>query len=150
MQFSEDTSQTQVLKMGKKKRIRKPRQKVVPAVKEYVTPTINDVLLGRGGRSNHHPGNKRYREEVRNLREWYLSIGENKDEKTSLSQCLVDYVYQYNGRFLEKDDIGWYVVPNIVARRKASQALREDDDPVKRAAKRARFLRKKVTEKQST
>lgn len=130
---------------GKKKRKRKPRKKVVPEVKEFVVPTQNDVLLGRGGRSNHHPGNKRYREEVKNMRDWYASIGENKEEKTRLSQTLVDYVHDYNGRFLEKDKNGrWYVVPNIVARRKASQALREDDDPEKRAAKRARFLMKRA------
>lgn len=133
---------------GKKKRKRKPRKKVVPEVKQYLEPKQNDVLLGRGGRSNHHPGNKRYREEVKNLRTWYLSIGENKDEKTALSQCLVDYVHSYKGRFLEKDKNGWYEVPNIVARRKASQALREDDDPEKRAAKRARFLRKKAAQEE--
>ena len=132
---------------GRKKRKRKPRKKVVPEVKKYVTPSQNDVLLGRGGRSNHHPGNKRYREEVKNLRTWYNSIGENKDEKTTLSQCLVDYVHSYKGRFLEKDKNGWYEVLNIVARRKASQALREDDDPEKRAAKRARFLEKKAAER---
>lgn len=128
---------------AKKKRKRKPRKKVVPEKKIYVEPVDNDVLLGRGGRSNHHPGNKRYREEVKNLQKWYLDI-EDKDEKTDLSQCLVDYVKSYNGRFLEKDNFGWYEVPNIVARRKASQALREDTDPEKRKAKRARFLKKKA------
>jgi hypothetical protein len=128
---------------SKKKRKRKPRKKAVPEVKEYVEHTDSDVLLGRGGRSNHHPGNKRYREEVTNLQSWYLGI-EGKDEKTDLSQCLVDYVHSYEGRFLENDKAGWYVVPNIVARRKASQALREDNDPEKRAAKRTRFLKKKA------
>lgn len=147
---SNSQSETEAPRICKKKRVRKPRQKVVPEVKAYVTPMQNDVLLGRGGRSNHHPGNKRYREEVKNLRGWYLSIGDNKDEKTALSQLLVDYVHGYNGRFLEKDKNGWYVVPNIVARRKASQALREDNDPEKRAAKRARFQQKKLAEKQST
>lgn len=141
---SEEAEDTRSSQTAKKKRKRKPRKKVVPDVKAYVEPTENDVLLGRGGRSNHHPGNKRYREEVKNLRSWYVSIGENKDEKTALSQCLVDFVHNYQGRFLEKDKSGWYEVPNIVARRKASQALREDDDPDKRAAKRARFLKKKA------
>ena len=127
----------------KRKRKRRPRKKIVPDVKVYVEPTEHDVLLGRGGRSNHHPGNQRYRDEVKNLQRWYKGI-EEKDEKTDLSQCLVDYVHNYQGRFLEKDTDGWYVVPNIVARRKASQALREDNDPEKRAAKRARFLKKKA------
>jgi len=128
---------------AKKKRKRKPRKKVVPENKVYVEPADADVLCGRGGRSNHHPGNKRYREEVKNLQKWYLDI-EGKDEKTDLSQCLVDYVKSYDGRFLEKDEKGWYEVPNIVARRKASQALREDTNPEKRKAKRTRFLKKKA------
>ena len=131
----------------KKKRKRRPRKKIVPEVKEYVEPTHLDVLLGRGGKSNHHPGNKRYREEVQNLQSWYLGV-EDKNEKTDLSQCLVDYVHSYDGRFLYKDEIGWYVVPNIISRRKASQALREDNDAEKRAAKRARFLQKKELEAQ--
>jgi len=127
---------------GTKKRKRRPRKKVVPEVKVYVEPNQSDVLLGRGGRSNHHPGNKRYREEVKNLQRWYNDTAD-KTQKTDLSQTLVDFVHSCNGRFLEKDANGWYIVANIVARRKASQALREDDDPQKRAAKRARYLAKK-------
>merc|ERR1712232_1114082 len=104
-----------------------------------------------GGRSNHHPGNKRYREEVVNFRPLYASLETDK-EKTDMSQRLVDVIEQFGGRFLEEDKVkdgnswislGWYVVPNIVARRKAGQALREDNDPEKRKAKRARFLAKK-------
>ena len=147
VQLSPDVSGNNSSDMsGKKKRKRRPRPKVVPNSKEYVEPKTNDVLLGRGGRSNHHPGNKRYREEVKNLREWYGSIGDNKEEKTKLSQTLVDRIQENDGRFLEKDSEGWYVVPNVVARRKASQALREDDDPDKRAAKRQRFLEKRALE----
>ena len=133
----------------KKKRIRKKRKKVVPNHKVYVTNISEvDVLLGRGGRSNHHPGNKRYREEVENYRTIYDTL-HTSDEKTQISQALVDAINIAGGRFLEKEDriadkLGqWYVVPNIVARRKASQALREDNDPMKRKAKRARYLEKK-------
>jgi hypothetical protein len=142
---SQDPSPPMKANQTQKKRKRKPRKKVVPEVKIYVEPLDFDVLLGRGGRSNHHPGNKRYREEVTNLQSWYLGI-EDKEEKTDLSQCLVDYVHSYQGRFLEKDDVGWFVIPNIVARRKASQALREDNDATKRAGKRARYLKKKEEE----
>ena len=138
----EGISSTTASGSKKRKRKRKPRQKVVPEVKEYVEPTEKDVLLGRGGRSNNHAGNKRYRAEVQNLKSWYMSTSD-KDEKTDLSQCLVDYIHSYEGRFLEKDGTGWYIVPNIVARRKASQALREDNDAEKRAAKRSRFLKKR-------
>ena len=135
-----------------KKRKRKKRPKVIPQHKTYVEITQHDVLLGRGGKSNHHPGNKRYREEVENFRPLYAQLVTD-EEKTSMSQALVDVMEQMGGRFLEEDkakdssgktvSLGWYVVPNIVARRKASQALREDSDPEKRKAKRARFLAKK-------
>jgi len=137
----------------KKKRKRKKRSKLVPEHKTYVETTQHDVLLGRGGKSNHHPGNKRYREEVENFRPLYASLTTD-EEKTAMSQALVDVMEQMGGRFLEEDKIkdpltnkiiskGWYAVPNIVARRKASQALREDSDPEKRKAKRARFLAKR-------
>lgn len=128
-----------------KRRKRPPRKKIIPESKEYVEPKKDiDVLLGRGGRSNHFPGNKRYREEVSNLRQWYNDLND-KDRKTELSSCLVDFVKDYGGRFLELDrEVNkWYIVPDIVARRKASQALREDNDPEKRRAKRQRYLAKK-------
>jgi hypothetical protein len=141
------TSVTNALssRTSRKRRKRTPRKKIVPDTKVYVEPKPLDVLLGRGGRSNHHPGNKRYRDEVENLKEWYNNI-DSKDSKTDLSQCLVNYVLSYGARFLEHDDQGWYMVDNIVARRKASQALREDTDPDKRRAKRERFLSKRARE----
>ena len=129
----------------KRKRKRSPRKKIVPEVKEYVEPRRDiDVLCGRGGRSNHFPGNKRYRAEVSNLRQWYNDLTD-KDRKTELSSCLVDFVKDYGGRFLEldKEVNRWYIIPDIAARRKASQALREDVDPEKRRAKRQRYLEKK-------
>lgn len=49
----------------------------------------------------------------------------------------------YGGNFLEKDDTGYYIIDDAMARRKVSQALREDKDPEKRKAKRQRFLAKK-------
>mmetsp|Transcript_26335 Transcript_26335/g.61259 ORF Transcript_26335/g.61259 Transcript_26335/m.61259 type:complete len:388 (+) Transcript_26335:51-1214(+) len=125
-----------------KKKKKKSRRNKDPDVKQYVCPSDLDVLLGRGGRSNHHRGNKRYRDEVHNLQQWYKAS--TKNEKTDLSQLLVDRVHSYGGQFLknEKDTDKWYIVTNIVARRKASQALREHLTPEQRAAKKA----KKVVE----
>merc|ERR1711988_890822 len=80
----------------------KPRKKVVPKHKQYVTPNKDlDVLSGRGGRSNHWPGNKRYREEIENRKAWYKLV--DKDDKTKLAQDLVDYIKTYKGRFLQLD-----------------------------------------------
>jgi len=143
-----------------KKRKRKKRFKVVLEHKTYVETSKHDVLLGRGGKSNHHPGNKRYREEVENFRPLYATLTTD-EEKTAMSQTLVDVIEKMGGRFLQENKIkdpltnevisqGWYAVPNIVARRKGSQALREDSDPEKRKAKRARFLAKRKVSQQQT
>jgi hypothetical protein len=120
----------------KRTRRRKEAQPVI-----YVDePTDLDCVLGRGGKSNHHPGNKRYRDEVQNLQKWYKAS--DKSEKTNLSQHLVNYVHSYGGRFVkqEKNTGRWYIVSNIVARRKASQALREHLSMEERAALKAAKL----------
>lgn len=128
-------------KKKRKKRVYKSR-KVIPAVKTFVDYTDNDVLLGRGGLSNKHPGNKRYRQEIENTKAVYRSAA--KEEKTEWASLLIEYVQRYGGRFLEKDkETGkWYIVPDIVARRKAGQALREDNTPESRAEKRERYKKK--------
>jgi len=126
----------------RKKRKRAPRKKIIPQNKKYMEYSDNDVLMGRGGKSNHHPGNQRYRAEIERLQERY-KLTDDKDEKTNISAELVQHVQSYGGHFLEKDDKGWYVIDDVVARRKVSQALREDKDPEKRRAKRARFLAKR-------
>jgi len=128
----------------KKKRKRTPRKKIVPEIKKFLEPTEKDVLMGRGGKSNHHPGNTRYRAEIDRLEDQYKKT-DDKDEKTKISEALVLHVQSYGGNFLEKDDNGWYVIDDAVARRKVSQALREDKDPEKRRAKRQRFLKRRST-----
>ena len=132
-----------VAKSTKKKRKRAPRKKIIPLNKTYLEPTEKDVLMGRGGKSNHHPGNMRYRAEIDRLQEQYKKTND-KDEKTNISERLVLGVQSYGGNFLEKDENGWYIIDIVVARRKVSQALREDKDPEKRRAKRQRFLSKKA------
>ena len=115
---------------------------MIPENKVFVEYTDNDVLLGRGGLSNKHPGNKRYRKEIENAKAVYRSA--TKDDKTKWAALLVEYVEKYGGRFLEKDKATgkWYIVPDIVARRKAGQALREDNTPESRAEKRERYKKR--------
>lgn len=127
----------------KKKRKRAPRKKIIPQNKKYIIPTEKDVLMGRGGKSNHHPGNMQYRTEIDRLQDRYKET-DDKEEKTNISGNLVLHVQSYGGNFLENDDGGWYIIEDVVARRKVSQALREDKDPEKRRAKRQRFLAKKA------
>jgi hypothetical protein len=120
---------------------RKPR-KIVPDVKEFVDVyTDTDVLFGRGGRSNHHQGNKIYRDKVTEMQEHYRRDCV-KNEKTKVAQTIVDFItIGCRGRFLEldKDTKRWYVVPNIMARRKVGQALRENNTEEARQAKREKY-----------
>uniref|UniRef100_A0A7S4HKF7 DUF6824 domain-containing protein n=1 Tax=Odontella aurita TaxID=265563 RepID=A0A7S4HKF7_9STRA len=105
---------------------------VPPRKKEIARPLSRsaafkdeDVLLGRGGLTNHHLGNKRYREEVERLKPQYRQET-SKKQKTEIRNRLVDIVRGYGGRFMkysQKD--GWEEAPIIQARKKASQALRE-------------------------
>ena len=118
--------------------------------------TENDVLLGRGGRTNHHPGNKYYLECKAVLQDQYLRA--DKDEKTMLSHHLVQMIHDRRGRFLklaepdlveranvDRGTFGssllWYEISLAVARRKASQTLRELNTPELRAAKRAKYAK---------
>jgi hypothetical protein len=108
------------------KRRKRKRRNRDPPVKWYVQVRRMDVLLGRGGRSNHHPGNITFRKQAGELREWYRTS--DKHVKTDLSQLLVNWVQnEQNGRYLQLDreEDRWFIVTNLVARRKASQALRE-------------------------
>jgi hypothetical protein len=61
--------------------------------------TDRDVLLGRGGRTNHHAGNIRYLAEKEKLQETYLRA--SKDDKTGIAQQLVDAINKDGGRFLK-------------------------------------------------
>lgn len=108
-----------------KKRYPYKRPNYEPVSKEYVDPTDDDVLLGRGGRANNHPGNQKYLIETNRLKSEYVNA--SKESKTVISQRLVDIVSSWNGRFLKQDLANgqWYIVLNIAARKKASQALRD-------------------------
>jgi hypothetical protein len=95
--------------------------------KRFVTSIQEwDVLCGRGGKSNHHPGNKRYRQVVSEMKASYRHI-EAKTAKTDLSKAIVDHVFGYGGRFIKVDKATdrFYVLTPAESRKKTSQALRE-------------------------
>jgi len=84
-----------------------------------------DVLLGRGGKSNHHPGNDRYRRLIQSNKPLYRSSP--KHSKLLISKEVVRSVLEEGGRFLEKSakDGMWYSVSYMRAVKKASVCLRE-------------------------
>lgn len=94
----------------------------------------NDVLCGRGGGTNNHPGNERFRDLVTAQKVLYLHS--SKRDKPSVSRGIVRAVRNQNppGRFLHKDEkIGmWYDIGDQKAREKTSQALREGAPEIRR------------------
>ena len=84
----------------------------------------DDVLFGRGGYTNSHPGNIKFRNKALELRPWYESS--SNEEKYNISELLLESVKSEGHRFLEKGSDGlWHEVIGNGARKKASQALRE-------------------------
>ncbi len=84
-----------------------------------------DVLLGRGGETNHHVGNIQYRQLVKACQPAYLAA--KRRDKPRIAVAIVRLVRAHSGRFLKKlpHDNAWTDVGNIRAREKTSQALRE-------------------------
>ena len=97
-----------------------------PLVDSFTDLLETDVLCGRGGKSNHHPGNKQYRQLICQMKAGYRTIG-SKSQKTDLSRAIVEHVYELGRRFVKYDQpTGNYVVLTASeARKKTSQALRE-------------------------
>ena len=89
----------------------------------------NDVLCGRGGTINAHPGNEQYRKFVERKKRVYLTA-RFKREKRLIAQSIVDEIRALDppGRFLLKDarESIWRDVGDEKARDKTSQALREN------------------------
>jgi len=88
-----------------------------------------DVLFGRGGKGNHHPGNKEYRRLVRSYKREYKNTS-CKQAKTALAKFIMEKIEIDGGRFLRynKKEEEWIEVPRVRARTKVSQALRESKD----------------------
>jgi hypothetical protein len=95
-----------------------------PPVSEIITQILeHDVLCGRGGETNHHTGNIKYRQLVKCYQPLY--IASKRRDKPRIAQTIVHHVRQNGGRFLKKQGNSWRDVGNTKAREKTSQALRE-------------------------
>jgi len=107
-----------------------------------VTPhRYNDILLGRGGGTNFHPGNVKLRAIIEKHRETYITS--SRKEKPVVAMLMVKYIRQWNppGRFLKKDSTtgSWYDVGDEKGREKVSQLFREKDQlPVSNMESRLR------------
>jgi len=94
-----------------------------------IFPKDEDILFGRGGRTNHHPGNKRLREIANSYRFTYHQA--KKTEKPKVSKLIVAALRTANppSRFLRMNDDTnlWEDVGDRRAAEKVSQTLREKD-----------------------
>ncbi|KAL7579338.1 hypothetical protein ACA910_014014 [Epithemia clementina (nom. ined.)] len=85
----------------------------------------HDVLSGRGGGTNVHPGNRTFRDLINQNRRTYLKA--RKNDKPAISRAIVRTIRELNGRFLKKDEKTgmWFEIGDDAAREKTSQALRQ-------------------------
>lgn len=87
-----------------------------------------DVLSGRGGKSNHHIGNKFFRHLVTEMRPAYRS-SKTRIEKAIITESLMEKVHRMGGQFLIQNkgrlEPQWSVMTKAEVRRKTSQSLRE-------------------------
>ncbi|KAI2508080.1 hypothetical protein MHU86_6372 [Fragilaria crotonensis] len=87
----------------------------------------DDILKGRGGLSNHHVGNRKFRKIIADMKGTYKKM-HLKTDKTALSRGIVEYIQAKGGRFLIKTTNGqvrWRVMTKEESQKKTSQALRE-------------------------
>lgn len=96
-------------------------------LKDIKEPHENDVMYGRGGGTNHHPGNKRYRTMVEDRKVKYVN-SKRLDKPLVALEIIREWRGQWPpGRFLKHNDKtgNWDDVGDKKAREKTSQALRE-------------------------
>ncbi|KAL3918489.1 MAG: hypothetical protein SGILL_004212 [Bacillariaceae sp.] len=109
---------------------RKPRR-AIPENKEYIPeseqPSDADVVGGRGGRSNHHAGNRPYWIKILGSRVHYRSCVSDAS-KTMIAQDILNFIkVEKGGRFLNLDSNTnrWFMLPDAVVLDKIKQALRD-------------------------
>ncbi|KAL3912932.1 MAG: hypothetical protein SGILL_006694, partial [Bacillariaceae sp.] len=94
--------------------------------KGNILVTDHDILCGRGGLTNHHKGNKRFRDIVALHRPDYERAA--KVQKPSVARVIVRAIRNGDppGRFLRKDEKTgkWIDIGDKKAAEKTSQALR--------------------------
>ena len=103
-----------------------------------VLPTERDILKGRGGARNVHPGNQAFLDARSEMsRSYYVA---QKNDKTAIASALRERMKTQSRRFLDltEDGMYWYVISDNEARKKCCQALRDPPTPKAREAKRAR------------
>eukprot|EP00545_Synedropsis_sp_CCMP1620_P007354 CAMPEP_0119008638 /NCGR_PEP_ID=MMETSP1176-20130426/3834_1 /TAXON_ID=265551 /ORGANISM="Synedropsis recta cf, Strain CCMP1620" /LENGTH=417 /DNA_ID=CAMNT_0006961009 /DNA_START=41 /DNA_END=1294 /DNA_ORIENTATION=- len=115
-------------------------------------PGMNDVMCGRGGGTNNHIGNIRFRQLVNEHKLRYLAASKVDKPKVAMEVVLMWRALDPPGRYLTKtdasqgDDSLWHDVGDKKAREKASQCLRERTPDVMPFVKQLQEQEKKKKE----
>lgn len=130
-----DETNDQEMKDGEKEDEEEKKKKEEELRKKYADwplkgikdPHDNDVMYGRGGGTNHHPGNKRYRKMVEDRKLEYVNSKRLDKPLVALEIIRIWRAQVPPGRFLKLDEKTglWHDVGDKKAREKTSQALRE-------------------------
>ena len=88
--------------------------------------TDRDVLSGRGGCTNTHPGNRLFRRLVRVNQATYKDVRTSPNVKHLLAISIIEAIRRHGGRYMQRDPKNkrWVEVPPKEARNKTTQALR--------------------------
>ena len=101
-----------------------------------------DVLSGRGGGTNLHPGNRYFRNLILSHLEMYDIA--NKSEKPNVARTIVQNIRDKGGRFLRKEKDGLYhEIGDEAAREKTSQGLRHRTFENKQKPKRRKLAKER-------
>ena len=117
-------------------------------------PGMNDVMCGRGGGTNNHIGNIRFRQLVNEHKLRYLAASKVDKPKVAMDVVQIWRNLDPPGRFLTKtdasqgDDSLWHDVGDKKAREKASQCLRERTPDVMPFVKQLQEKEKKKKEEE--
>jgi len=114
-------------------------------LKNISEPHDHDVLFGRGGGTNHHPGNKRYRQMVEDRKLDYVNSKRLDKPLVALEIIKVWRAQAPPGRFLKLDEKTgmWNDVGDKKAREKTSQALREKAPLIRKQQEEERMSHEK-------
>jgi len=106
---------------------------------EEINP--NDVLCGRGGLTNSHVGNKRFRIVVAEYQLEYLKA--RKNDKKDIARTVVSRIRESGGRFLQRNSNSnlWSAASAKRAVEKTSQALREGLDVRHKSVRPRKMIR---------
>ena len=142
-----------------------PRERYVEESSHGIiqTPHANDILLGRGGQINQHPGNEVFRAWISERKQDYI-LAKAKKDKTRISEEIYNSVKSTipPGRFLTKmmapgrktnnhivEEGGWWIeVDYNRAHSKISQCLREGA-PALKSQRKARITPRSRTTRRS-